>query len=99
MQNPTKKYAYTIFHLLKQHYPHAKMILQWTNNWELLVAIILSARCTDIMVNKVTAQIFPKYRKILPNRRKQYTWDNENYTITKDLWEEIVNFATVPIAE
>lgn len=59
----TKEHAYKIFYLLKEHYPEAKMILQWGNHFELLVAIILSAQCTDLMVNKVTAKLFPKYRQ------------------------------------
>ncbi len=38
------------------------MILNYSNNWELLVAVMLSAQCTDKMVNKVTEKLFPKYR-------------------------------------
>jgi len=96
MSVPTREYAYKIFSLLKQHYPKAQMILQWGNNWELMVAIMLSAQCTDIMVNKVTAKLFPKYRELSTNPRKQYAWDNENYTIDELQWNEIVTFATVP---
>lgn len=62
---PTKEYAQEVFHLLKEHYPHAKMVLNWGNNWELLVAIILSAQCTDKKVNEVTAKLFPKYKEII----------------------------------
>ncbi len=68
----TKKEAYKIFDLLKQHYPHAKMILEWSNHWELLVAIILSAQCTDKKVNEVTAKLFPKYSKERSELEKQY---------------------------
>lgn len=59
---PTKEYANEIFSLLKSHYPQAKMILEWHTPWELLVAIILSAQCTDKKVNEVTARLFPKYK-------------------------------------
>lgn len=53
-----------ILTLLKRHYPHAKIVLNYSNNWELLVAVILSAQCTDKMVNKVTASLFKKYKTI-----------------------------------
>jgi endonuclease III len=48
--------------LLKKHYAGSKTILIYSNPWELLVAIILSAQCTDIMVNKVTKKLFAKYK-------------------------------------
>ena len=47
--------------LLKKHYPEAKIVLNFNNNWELLVAVVLSAQCTDKMVNKVTSTLFKKY--------------------------------------
>ncbi len=53
-----------ILELLKKHYPHAKIILKYSNEWELLVAVILSAQCTDVMVNKVTEKLFKKYKTI-----------------------------------
>lgn len=42
-------------------YPHASIALRFTTPWELLVAVILSAQCTDVMVNKVTEKVFKKY--------------------------------------
>lgn len=39
---------------LKKLFPDAKIVLHYANNWELLVSVILSAQCTDKMVNKVT---------------------------------------------
>lgn len=99
MKAPTREHAYQIFHLLEQHYPHVKMILEWGNNWELLVAIILSAQCTDIMVNKVTAKVFPKYRKVLQEKMNSYEWEPQIYKISKEEFLEIVNFASVPITE
>ncbi|OGG06919.1 endonuclease III [Candidatus Gottesmanbacteria bacterium RIFCSPLOWO2_01_FULL_40_10] len=50
-----------IMSLLKKHYPEAKIVLNFNNNWELLVAVVLSAQCTDKMVNKVTSTLFKKY--------------------------------------
>ena len=42
-------------------YPDAKPALRYTTAYELLVAVILSAQCTDERVNKVTAVLFEKY--------------------------------------
>lgn len=47
--------------LLKK-YPKPKIALNFSNPLELLVATILSARCTDIKVNEVTKNLFRKYR-------------------------------------
>lgn len=49
---------------LKKHYPQAKIILKYSNPWELLVATVLSAQCTDLTVNKVTERLFRKYKNI-----------------------------------
>jgi endonuclease III len=47
---------------LKKAYPDAHCALNHTNAFELLVATILSAQCTDDRVNIVTATLFRKYR-------------------------------------
>ena len=47
---------------LKKAYPDAHCALNHTNAFELLVATILSAQCTDERVNIVTADLFRKYR-------------------------------------
>jgi endonuclease III len=52
-----------IIKLLKRAYPDAHCALNHTNAFELLVATILSAQCTDERVNIVTADLFRKYRK------------------------------------
>ena len=46
---------------LEKLYPDAKAALHYTTAYELLVAVILSAQCTDERVNKVTAVLFEKY--------------------------------------
>ena len=51
--------------VLKKLYPKAGMVLNYSNDWELLVSVILSAQCTDVMVNKVTAKLFKKYPRLL----------------------------------
>ena len=48
---------------LKRAYPGAKCSLNHSNPFELLIATILSAQCTDERVNIVTADLFRKYTK------------------------------------
>lgn len=59
-----EKRATIIIKELKKLLPHAKIVLKYSNNWELLVAVILSAQCTDVMVNKVTEKLFKKYKTL-----------------------------------
>ncbi len=51
-----------IFPILKKTYPEAKVALKFTNPFELLIATILSAQCTDARVNIVTKEVFTKYK-------------------------------------
>src|SRR5215468_11003428 len=51
-----------IIKLLKRAYPDAHCALNHTSPFELLIATILSAQCTDERVNIVTADLFRKYR-------------------------------------
>jgi len=73
-KNPTKRQSKpldsglrnrirAIIRLLKRAYPDAKCSLNHSNAFELLIATILSAQCTDERVNLVTADLFRKYRK------------------------------------
>ena len=48
---------------LKELFPDAKIALKYKTNWELLVAVMLSAQSTDKQVNKVTEKLFKKYKK------------------------------------
>lgn len=50
--------------LLKNLFPEAKCVLRYSSAWELLVAVILSAQCTDNTVNRITEKLFKKYRSI-----------------------------------
>lgn len=49
---------------LKKLFPHAGIMLRFGNPWELLVAVQLSAQCTDKKVNEVTERLFEKYRTL-----------------------------------
>ncbi|MCD6707963.1 MAG: endonuclease III [Thiobacillus sp.] len=48
--------------LLLKKYPEPRLALHYGNPLELLIAVILSAQCTDARVNEVTASLFEKYR-------------------------------------
>ena len=59
-----QKRAEEIVARLKKLFPRATIALNYHNNWELLVAVILSAQCTDKKVNEVTEKLFKKYRTL-----------------------------------
>lgn len=50
-----------IFSIFSQNTPHPKTELQYSNNFTLAVAVILSAQATDMSVNKATKDLFIKY--------------------------------------
>ncbi|MGQ4555766.1 endonuclease III [Halobellus sp. GM3] len=47
---------------LYEEYPDSTISLRYSNRLELLVAVVLSAQCTDERVNQVTSDLFEKYR-------------------------------------
>ena len=49
---------------LKRLFPNVKPSLEYNNSWQMLVAVILSARNTDKKVNEVTIDLFKKYKTI-----------------------------------
>ncbi len=59
-----KKRSLKIIRRLKKKFPDAKIVLKFSNPWELLVAVILSAQCTDKKVNEVTEKLFQRYRTL-----------------------------------
>ncbi len=58
---PTPARAAVIYDRLAKHYPHAHCALDFTSPYQLLVATILSAQCTDKRVNLVTPALFARY--------------------------------------
>ncbi len=54
-------HARQILQALKKHHGKAETALAWDNPWQLLVAVILSAQCTDERVNLVTPPLFAKW--------------------------------------
>jgi endonuclease III len=62
MHEELRKRASKILGELKRRYPEATTILKARDPYQLLVAVILSAQCTDERVNKVTSGLFKKHR-------------------------------------
>lgn len=51
-----------VLDILKETFPDARPELNYSNPFELLLATILSAQCTDVRVNKITKNMFPYYK-------------------------------------
>ena len=58
-----KEKAKKIIKILNKIYPTAPVPLKHKNTFTLLVSVLLSAQCTDINVNNVTKNIYPRYYK------------------------------------
>ena len=61
-QKIKKNRVENIIDLLKKYYSNVRCELNFSNPLELLVAVILSAQCTDKRVNQVTSLLFKKYK-------------------------------------
>ena len=59
-----KQEATKIVEILKRRYPEATCSLDFTTPFQAVVAVILSAQCTDERVNKTTPDIFNKYKSV-----------------------------------
>jgi endonuclease-3 len=66
-----KARAKKIVALLKKAYPQPKSELVYTTPFQFVVAVILSAQCTDKVVNRVTATLFKKYKTPLDFARSK----------------------------
>lgn len=56
-----RQHLFRALTILKKTYPQSLCILTYSTPWQLLVAVELSAQCTDVMVNKVTPDLFKEY--------------------------------------
>ncbi|MGE5352451.1 MAG: endonuclease III [Acidobacteriota bacterium] len=61
-KNKEIEHAKKVFDILKKEYPEVKSALDFTTPFELIIATILSAQCTDARVNIVTRDLFKKYK-------------------------------------
>src|SRR5438132_10018549 len=58
-----KKRYQRVQKVLNKLFPDATTALNYKTPFQLLVATIMSAQCTDVLVNKVTANLFKKYKE------------------------------------
>lgn len=58
---PERTVILQVLEILEELYPEARCALEYGNPWQLLVATILSAQCTDRQVNIVTRDLFPRF--------------------------------------
>jgi endonuclease-3 len=61
-QEDLRKRVKEIIKILSKEIPDSRIALRFSSPLELLIATILSAQCTDVKVNQVTADLFKKYR-------------------------------------
>ncbi|MGA9288001.1 MAG: endonuclease III, partial [Anaerobacillus sp.] len=59
----TKVQIRTVLDTMEEMFPDAHCELNHSNPFELAIAVVLSAQCTDALVNKVTPGLFEKYRQ------------------------------------
>ncbi|KPN30818.1 G/T mismatches repair enzyme [Halolamina pelagica] len=59
---PRREQAETVIDRLDAEYPDSTISLNFETRLELLIAVVLSAQCTDERVNEVTAELFEKYQ-------------------------------------
>lgn len=71
-----------IYNTLEEMFPYAKCELEYNNEFELLVAVILSAQTTDKRVNIVTKSLFKKYKNPYELKNAKY---EDVYEIVKEL--------------
>ncbi|ARK30350.1 endonuclease III [Halalkalibacter krulwichiae] len=59
----SKKQTMEALDVIAEMYPNAECELVHSNPFELVIAVLLSAQCTDALVNKVTPNLFAKYKE------------------------------------
>ena len=70
---------------MNKTYPKVPIPLNYKNTFTLLISVLLSAQCTDVNVNNVTKNIYPKYNKpehfVKLGRKKNKTLIKKNWDI------------------
>ena len=59
----SKEKSKIILRVLNKIYPEVPIPLNYKNTFTLLISVLLSAQCTDVNVNNVTKNIYPKYNQ------------------------------------
>ena len=66
----TKAVKGQMLKVLEQTYGHIGTALHYTSPFELLVAVILSAQCTDVRVNLIAPALFRRFPDAFPTSRR-----------------------------
>ncbi len=96
--NRRKIKALKVIKALKKLFPNAKIALKYSNPWELLVAVVLSAQCTDKKVNEVTEKLFKKYQTFddyLKANPKEFERDIKSINFYKNKAKNILATAKI----
>ena len=75
-----KRRVQNIIKILDNTYPDTTLALRYSNPFELLIALILAAQCTDEFVNQTTSKLFKKYRT------PQEWASADSKTLEKEIW-------------
>ena len=86
----TKKEAIEVIEKLKEYYPDCTCSLDFSSPFEMMIAVMLSAQCTDERVNKTTPALFAKYNT--PETMAEA--DLKDIYDVDFLWTIIGNYAT-----
>lgn len=80
-QTERQKRVKAMNRILKKLYPNPHIALSYTTPWELMVAVQLSAQCTDKRVNEVTETLFKKYPTLVDYvRANPRTFEKDIFT-------------------
>ena len=89
--------AAIVFKILEKNYPKTPVPLRHTNNYTLLIAVLLSAQCTDERVNQITPKLFaladnPKDMSgWLRNKREAISFEKEAEKYAQKNWKKWYN--------
>lgn len=61
---PAEKRIIEIIRILRKAYPESRTVLYYKTPFQIMIATILAAQCTDSRVNKITPNLFKKYKTI-----------------------------------
>ncbi|GIW65833.1 MAG: endonuclease III [Candidatus Parcubacteria bacterium] len=87
-----------IIKIIDKLFPSAKIALNFSNPWELFVAVVLSARNKDENVNQVTSKLFKKYKKFddyLNANEKEFAKDINSLGLYKQKAKFILSSAKI----
>ena len=88
----------SLIKILRKLYPDSQTELHYKTNWELLIAVILSAQCTDKRVNEVTKILFKKYKTLdvyVRATQKEFEQDIKSINFYRNKTKSILGAAKI----